>query len=173
MGASNDIISRVEEAEINTPSPRKILPDRVIHLSYAMPTSWGSPVITDFGAARLGDPGQMHDGDVMPGMYRAPEIIAGRSWDSKIDIWSFGVMVCTFKSQSSLPAKITDIFRYGLKIWDLFEGGNLFQTMRGDNLDDELHFAEMVSLMGPPPKKFLENNEKCRKFWDAEGLLPT
>lgn len=86
-------MAKVEEAEIEEPSPRKVLADRTIHLSYAMPTSYDPPVITDFGSARLGQPGQKHRGDVMPGIYRAPEIIAGLDWDSKIDMWSFGVMV--------------------------------------------------------------------------------
>lgn len=58
-----------------------------------MPTTFKSPVITDFGHARLGDPGQKYLGDVMPGVFRAPEVIAGMDWDSQIDIWSVGVMV--------------------------------------------------------------------------------
>jgi serine/threonine protein kinase len=80
--------------ELKDPSPRKVLADRTIHRSYIMPITHGEPVITDFGAARLGEPEQKHSGDVMPGVYRAPEIIAGMEWDSKIDIWSVGVMVC-------------------------------------------------------------------------------
>ena len=86
-------MSKVEKAELANPSPRKLLADRTIYLSYAMPTSYNPPVITDFGAARLGDPGQKYTGDVMPGVFRAPEIIAGMEWDSKVDIWSVGVMV--------------------------------------------------------------------------------
>lgn len=86
-------ISKVEQAELASPSPRKVLADRTIYLSYTMPTTYNPPVITDFGAARLGDPGQKHSGGVMPGVFRAPEIIAGMEWDSKIDIWSVGVMV--------------------------------------------------------------------------------
>lgn len=27
----------------------------------------------------------------------------------------------------------------------------------------------MVSLMGPPPKSFIEKSEKCLKYWDTEG----
>ena len=69
------------------------MPDRTIHLSYAMPTTYDPPFITDFGAARLGHPGQKFSGDVMPGVFRVPEIIAGMEWDSRIDIWSVGVMV--------------------------------------------------------------------------------
>lgn len=36
-------------------------------------------------------------------------------------------------------------------------------------LDDQQHLAEMVSLMGPPPRNFLERSEKCRKYWDDDG----
>lgn len=62
-------MSKVEQAELASPSPRKVLADRAIYLSYAMPTTYNPPVITDFGAARLGDPGQKHSGDVMPGVF--------------------------------------------------------------------------------------------------------
>ena len=55
------------------------------------------------------------------------------------------------------------------KVWDLFEGGRLFRAIRDGHLDDELHLAEMVSLMGPPPREFLERSRKCRQYWDAEG----
>jgi serine/threonine protein kinase len=91
--ASADVIAKVEGEEIANPSPRKVLEDRVIHLSCIMPTSWKEPVITDFGAAYLGEPDQRYHGDIMPGVYRAPEIIAGMEWDAKVDIWAMGVMV--------------------------------------------------------------------------------
>lgn len=94
-------MSKVETAELAEPSPRKLLADRTIHLSYAMPTSFDPPVITDFGAARLGEPGQKYSGDVMPAVFRAPEVIAGMEWDCKIDIWSVGVMVRTITVSSS------------------------------------------------------------------------
>ncbi|KAK1990263.1 kinase-like protein [Colletotrichum falcatum] len=92
-----------------------------------------TPVISDFSATRLG-------------VYRAPEIIISLKWDSKIDIWSVGVMV-----------------------WDLFEGGRLFRAVKDARLDDEQHLAEMTALLGPPPKTFLELSEKCRRYWDSEG----
>ncbi|KIX91893.1 uncharacterized protein Z520_12398 [Fonsecaea multimorphosa CBS 102226] len=146
VGADAIATSKVEQAELASPSPRKVLADRTIYLSYTMPTTYNPPVITDFGAARLGDPGQKYSGDVMPGVFRAPEIIAGIEWDSKIDIWSVGVM-----------------------IWSLFESGNLFCAVKDGHLNDELHFAEMVSLMGPPLKQFLHRSDRCRQYWDSEG----
>ncbi|EXJ86262.1 hypothetical protein A1O1_06632 [Capronia coronata CBS 617.96] len=130
----------------------KVLANRVIQLSYTFPITYGEPVIADFGAARLGEPWQKHSGDVMPDVYRAPEIIPGMDWDSKIDIWCVGVM-----------------------IWDLFEGGRLFHAVKDGRLDDELHLAEMVSLMGPSPGKFLDRSDMCRRYWDSEGnwITPT
>lgn len=93
LGADQAAVAKVETAEIANPGPRKVLEDRTIYLSYTMPLTKAPLMITDFGAARLGEPGQKHTGDVMPGVYRAPEIILGMDWDSKIDIWSVGVMV--------------------------------------------------------------------------------
>lgn len=166
VGADDVTVSKVEEAELANPSPRKILADRTIHLSYAMPTSYRAPVITDFGSAHIGTPGQKFHGDVMPGVYRAPEIIAGLEWDSKIDIWSFGVMVGIALCLES-PCRLMSLT--DKQIWDLFEGRSLFSAVRNGSLDDELHFAGMVSLMGPPPKKFLESSQKCRQYWDTQG----
>jgi hypothetical protein len=39
-------------------------------------------------------------------------------------------------------------------------------------LDDEQHLAEITSLLGPPPKSFLERSQKCNKYWDSEGENP-
>ncbi|EFY85852.1 protein kinase-like protein [Metarhizium acridum CQMa 102] len=137
------IFQKIEQTELEHPSARKALSDRTIYVSQPMPITAGLPTLCDFGAARIGE---THFGDVMPGVYRAPEVIMGMEWGSKIDIWSIGVM-----------------------IWDLFEGGRLFHAMKDGVLNDEQHLAEMVSLMGPPPQCFLEKSEKCQQYWDAEG----
>ncbi|TWU70610.1 hypothetical protein ED733_001226 [Metarhizium rileyi] len=41
--------------------------------------------------------------------------------------------------------------------------------MKEGVLDDEQHLAEMVSLMGPPPQRFLERGKNCHRYWDAKG----
>jgi serine/threonine protein kinase len=48
------------------------------------------PLLSDFGEARLGD---VHDGLIQPDIYRAPEVILGMSWTSKVDIWNVGALV--------------------------------------------------------------------------------
>jgi serine/threonine protein kinase len=56
-----------------------------------MPNSAGLPVLSDFGEARI-DKGS-NRGDIMPGIYRAPEVILDMEWDCKVDVWSIGTMV--------------------------------------------------------------------------------
>ena len=83
-----------------------------------MPLTSGEPLISDFGAAHLGEPGQKHTGDVMPGVYRAPEIILGMEWDSKIDIWAVGVMVRTIVLESSgFPTDMRTVDLGSLRRW--------------------------------------------------------
>ena len=59
-----------------------------------------------------------------------------------------------------------------VQTWNLLEGGRLFRAVKDGRLNDEQHLAEMVSLIGPPPKTFLERSEKCRQYWDVNGRLP-
>jgi hypothetical protein len=60
----------------------------------------------------------------------------------------------------------------GAQIWDLFEDSRLFHAVKDGRLSDELHLAEMVALMGPPPKAFLDRSDKCSKYWDVDGRPP-
>jgi serine/threonine protein kinase len=99
--------SKIEQLEVDQPSPRKVTDGRNVYRSYRTPhTLWsGLPIITDFGAARFGDPGEMHAGDVMPDIYRAPEIILGMEFDTKIDMWSIGLMVSSSPISGQSPSK--------------------------------------------------------------------
>lgn len=59
------------------------------------------------------------------------------------------------------------------KIWDLFEDGNLFTPFKNGQINDEQHLAEMVALLGPPPKVVLQRSEKYSQHWDSEGEILT
>ncbi|KAF2419577.1 protein kinase [Tothia fuscella] len=139
----SSVLSDIEKMELEQPSHRKILPDRTIHMSHTMPITGGLPIICDFGSARVGT---KHSGDVMPGQYRAPEVIMGMEWDTEIDIWALGLI-----------------------IWDIAQGKCLFNAAKDGLLNDERHLAEMVALIGPPPRAFLKRSENCRKYWDSDG----
>lgn len=54
--------------------------------------AWGLPLLSDFGQARIG-PGE-HEGTIQPSLYRAPEVVLGMKWTSKVDIWNVGALVC-------------------------------------------------------------------------------
>lgn len=66
-------LSRFEEAEVTDPSPRKMLKDRTIYKSLGFFPRGGLPILADFGEARLDE--QEHNDDIMPNVYRAPEVI--------------------------------------------------------------------------------------------------
>jgi serine/threonine protein kinase len=87
----DSVLSQIEQGEIERPIARKVLSDRTIYNSRPMPFSAGPPVLCDLGEARVGN--KKHRGDIMPGIYRAPEVVLGMDWDSKVDIWAVGVMV--------------------------------------------------------------------------------
>jgi serine/threonine protein kinase len=101
-------LSQIEQGEIERPIARKVLSDRTIYNSRPMPFSAGPPVLCDLGEARVGN--TKHRGDIMPGIYRAPEVVLGMDWDSKVDIWAVGVMVsapCAAEGVLSIyPTKI-------------------------------------------------------------------
>ncbi|KAI1164940.1 kinase-like domain-containing protein [Nemania serpens] len=140
-----NVFERLEREELQNPSPRKILPNGTeIYASRQMPVTFGPTVITDFCRARYGR--GKHTGNAMPDSYRAPEVILGMEWDCKVDIWAVGVM-----------------------IWHLFEGGRLFYNEENHLMEDEQHLAQMVALMGPPPKHFLSRSPKCSQYWDEDG----
>jgi serine/threonine protein kinase len=93
------ILRQIEEDEAVWPIARKVLDDRTIYLSRPMPNSTKPPVLSNFGQARIGKEAQR--GDIMPGNYRAPEVILGMEWDCKVDVWSIGTMVSLTQLQRS------------------------------------------------------------------------
>ncbi|KAE8148265.1 kinase-like protein [Aspergillus avenaceus] len=133
------ILAEMEEDEVSNPSPRKQISDRTIYATRAMPLTSGEPMLADLGEARLASGKQT--GLIMPSIYRAPEVSLNMNWDNKVDIWGLGQMQ-----------------------------GHLF---RGQSLENEMEhaqrFAEMISLLGPPPVEFLERSKESLKFWDENG----
>lgn len=92
----------LEKAEKAHASPRRVLPSRSIYLSRQMPITNGKPVLADLGSARFGQ--SEYQGDIMPLVYRAPEVILGMKWSSKVDVWSIGVMVSHFYTAREVQA---------------------------------------------------------------------
>lgn len=148
--------------------PRKTLKDRTVYVSRPLPVSYGTPVLCDLGEARIGTDTQ--DGDIMPDIYRAPEVILCINWDYKLDIWNVGMVVrmIIHAVVLSLEARMELIIA---KIWDLFEHHHLFRARNpAHKLDDGYHLAEMHAVLGSPPPEFLVRSEKTLQFWDKYGL---
>lgn len=69
--------------------------DRTIYLSRPLSLNFGPPVLCDLGEARFGD--EEHQDDIMPDVYRAPEVILGMKWSYQVDIWSIAMVVRTLQ----------------------------------------------------------------------------
>lgn len=79
-----------------------------------MPVTTGLPVLCDLGEARVGS--HTHRGDIMPGIYRSPEVILDMEWNCKVDIWSIGTMVsqrsCHISSYGYSILKASGLYPY-------------------------------------------------------------
>ncbi|PGH32900.1 CMGC/SRPK protein kinase [[Emmonsia] crescens] len=138
-----------EETELKEPAPRKILEDHTIYMTRRIPGTETLPIITDFGEARLISKTRKEE-SIMPDAYRAPEAILWMEWDDKVDIWSVAVL-----------------------LWDLVSNRHLFHGRNSEgSVDESLRFAEMIAIMGPPPKAFLKRSDACQVFWD-ENVIPS
>ncbi|KAJ5900246.1 protein kinase [Penicillium subrubescens] len=143
------ILVDFEEAERSSPSPRKIVGDRVIYSSrdLGIPKVHGRPILSDFGEARFSSSLGKQWEDVQPLVYRAPEVLLRMPWNEKIDIWNIGVLA-----------------------WDLFEQKHLLYARDSNrNISDSHHLAGMIAIMGAPPKEMLQNSEYAMKFFDHDG----
>ncbi|OOF97048.1 hypothetical protein ASPCADRAFT_514091 [Aspergillus carbonarius ITEM 5010] len=105
------------------------------------------PKIADFGLAiRLNKPSaqngmvgeQLGIYPIQPDHYRAPEVILGCGWDFKADIWNFGVLVWNILGSKALFQQIHDI---------------------NNHYNAKSHLAEMITLLGPPPRAFLAKSK--------------
>lgn len=72
-----------------------MLADRTIYRSSRFPLSDGLPLLSDFGEARFGD--EEHTEDIMPNVYRAPEVVLKANWDYTVDIWNVALVVSAFR----------------------------------------------------------------------------
>ncbi|KAG6109001.1 hypothetical protein E4U13_006159 [Claviceps humidiphila] len=137
-----------EENERMRPTDRKVIGDRVIHVSQMLMTAGGPPHLCDFGHARICPDSELQTGLIMPTQYRAPEVLLDMQWDFAVDLWSIGILA-----------------------WDLLEPKSLFQIYDYNHpeINEAFHLAHMVRILGPPPLDFLRRSPKSQKYWDDAG----
>lgn len=102
------IFMAFEQEEMDEPSLRKVDGERIIYASRALdvPDDASHNVLCDFGDAQFG--AETYGGEVMPDLYRAPEIVLGIRWNEKIDIWAVGMMVSGCSRMISFKVSLID-----------------------------------------------------------------
>lgn len=113
--------------------------------------------ITDFGMGARLDSGKGEFGinPIQPDHYRAPEVIVGCGWDSSADIWNFGVLVRYMYSVSAVANSSPR------QVWDIIGSTGLFRQVHDAHgrYDAKAHLAEMIALLGTPPKELLAKSQ--------------
>lgn len=139
----------VADLEARSPKEKKSASsDRIIYRSREFEGlgrwSWGRPLLSDLGEARIVDEAQ--DGGLLkpcvvsPLALRAPETVLGMRWSYQVDVWMVGCLLFQFATGET-PFTMPE----GQESWS-----------------ESIHLAQMVSLMGPSPAEFLERIEKPR-----------
>ncbi|KAA6414730.1 MAG: hypothetical protein FRX48_01480 [Lasallia pustulata] len=154
------VIEDFVQKEVENPMPRKIKDSRSIYQSHndfgRLKSLRVLPMIADFGLAELGDGPEPLRHPIQPPLYHAPEVLLGTGWTYSADIWNLGVL-----------------------IWNLMENKDLFRHIRSSQgaYDPRAHLAEMIALLGPPPKTLINREERWSEVkWshavpNAEGEL--
>ncbi|QDS73271.1 hypothetical protein FKW77_004841 [Venturia effusa] len=103
----------------------------------------GQSQITDFGLAQRGDRQDPLIHPIQVDHCHAPEVLLGTGWSYSADIWNFGIMV-----------------------WDLLAGEQLFQKLNNDDgtYSARHHLAEMIALLGPVPPELVKR-ERSMRHW--------
>lgn len=90
------------------------------------------------------------------------------SWDQRVDIWNIGVVVRrAYFGVLTNPLTVNNLITSGL---GLFQKGHLFYARDSQKQDsDANHIAEMIALLGPPPREMIQNSDYATDFFDIEG----
>lgn len=137
------ILESFTQAELKSPSPRKIVNGLPIYASrrFDLPEAFGRAVLSDFGSAVRGDERRNHD--AQPNVYRSPEVMLKTDWSYPVDIWNVGVLVCfAFSMEMTLMAK-------GIR------PGRIL--------------AEVMGFLGPPPLDMLQRGKRSHEFFTSDG----
>ncbi|KFY29164.1 hypothetical protein V491_00162 [Pseudogymnoascus sp. VKM F-3775] len=144
------VIKGFVRSQALNPMARKVKDDRVVyrsHNEFGPLKSFGIlPKIGDFGLAQRIVDSRRNIHPIQPDHYRAPEVIVGIGWSYSTDIWNLGVL-----------------------IWNLLENKDLFEGIHSDGgkYDCQKHLAQMIALLGPPPKEFLDREMEARSWkWE-------
>ncbi|KAI9730434.1 MAG: hypothetical protein M1834_005944 [Cirrosporium novae-zelandiae] len=152
------VIEDFVQNQVKNPMARKTRDGRLIYQSHndfgPLRSFYILPKIADFGLAQQGDGPQPQIHPIQPDHYRAPEVIFGTGWTYSADIWNFGLLVYASTSSSSTATFLTH------REIDLESSGEQRSIQNGPSssgkYNSQAHLAEMIALLGHPPKELLE-----------------
>lgn len=164
----NTMLDRYVQAEIQSPSPRKIVDGKIVYRTRLLePASRLRAIeLGDFGSAVPGDAprnGQF----IQPSLYRAPEVILEKEWNYPIDIWNLATWVGYALLSPKTP--YSDIF--GNQAWHAFQAKPMFEVVypNHDSFSTCTHLAQITGLLGPPPPDFVEPDTISAHYFDERG----
>ncbi|KAI9757793.1 MAG: hypothetical protein M4579_003329 [Chaenotheca gracillima] len=106
--------------------------------------------ISDFGAAVFGNVPTPHRHEIQPEQFCALEVLLQAGWTYGADIWNLGMV-----------------------LWELLQDTSLLDGLGpgSDEYSREVHFAQMIGLLGPPPQKLLDRADRAAlsSLYTAQG----
>mmetsp|Transcript_48104 Transcript_48104/g.55406 ORF Transcript_48104/g.55406 Transcript_48104/m.55406 type:complete len:676 (-) Transcript_48104:153-2180(-) len=103
--------------------------------------------LVDFGNACYTD--KHFTSDIQTRQYRSPEVIVGLPYNEKCDMWSVACI-----------------------IFELITGDLLFEPKQGKTFEKEDdHLAQMMELLGKPPKRFIQDGKMSKEYFTKAGDL--
>ena len=157
----------MERREKTSPCPAKVYEDRCVYVSrYFKGKVWpGPPRLGDFGLAVPG-PGP-HTHPIQPIRLQAPEVVLGAKWSYSADIWNLGALVSLHLTRSYLLLKNI------AQLWTILERRTLFNGKHPDSgkYSKAVHLQEMVTLLGRPPPRLLQQSSLCKEYFSADGKI--
>lgn len=162
-------------AEASDPLPYKEDGDRRIYgyRNFGHPKSTpGYPKISDFGVGVKGHVSKPHNHDIQPNLCQAPEVILRATWSYSADIWNLGVMVSLSMPTQCLEDVAQPTYEIS-QLWDLAENETLFSAEDSIHKEYslELHLAEMIGYLGPPPDALLRRGIDTGEFLNEDGKM--
>ena len=122
----NSLLSSIAYCHERNIIHRDLKPENILLDNHQSKSSFDIKVI-DFGAAVFLDPGQLHQDRFGTVYYVAPEIVKGKGYNSKCDVWSMGVILFALlcgevpffssKDKETLQLVIAGKFHFKQSIW--------------------------------------------------------
>ena len=131
----------------------------------------GLPLVCDFGNARFAD--QEHESIIMPGAYRAPEVVMQTKWNQAVDIWSFGMVISLDKRKNLLLTTYARVYIVLMSIishqaWHIVSPALFFSGR--DPETNEHHDGHLIADLEPCSDRHRQNSCTGAESVQSSGM---